>query len=156
MGSPGIRSGCKILLAGLVLGMALLGGSAYVIGVTDQRPFCAQCHTMLPSAVTHKLSTHANISCNECHLPADLAHKLPYKAYIGMSDIYAENFATVQYPLMASGTMKGVINTNCKACHTATNLNVASMDSKPYCTDCHRNVPHQRMQPVSTRMVAYE
>ena len=156
MAKPGIRSGCKIFLAGLVIGVVLLAGSAYVVGVTDQRPFCATCHSMMPSAITQKLSTHANLACNECHLPQNLISKLPYKAAIGLTDIFAENFGTVHYPLAASASMKDVINVNCTSCHAATNQNVASMESKRYCTDCHCNVPHQRTQPVSTRMVAYE
>ena len=45
---------------------------------------------------------------------------------------------------------------NCIACHTATNTDVASMNVKPYCVDCHRNVAHMRHKPISTRIVAYE
>ena len=156
MEKSGTRAGCKIFLAGLVIGAAVLAGSAYVSGVTDQRPFCAQCHTMMPQAITQKLSTHTDLTCNECHLPQNPTDKFPYKAYIGLSDVYSENFADVRYPIAASPLMKDIVNTNCKSCHAATNLNVASMESKRYCTDCHRNVPHQRTQPVSTRMVAYE
>ena len=37
-----------------------------------------------------------------------------------------------------------------------TNVNVASMDAKPYCVDCHRGMQHMRMKPISTRMVADE
>jgi cytochrome c nitrite reductase small subunit len=154
MEKKGIQGGCKIFLAGLVIGVAVLACSGYVIGVTDQRPFCAQCHSMKPMAVTQKLSTHTNVTCNECHLPQGLANKLPVKANIGISDIVAENFGDVRYPIAASQSMKDIINANCKSCHAATNLDVASMESKRYCTDCHRNVPHQRTQPVSTRMVA--
>jgi len=157
MENTGIRAGCKIFLAGLVIGVVVLAGSAYVSGVTDQRPFCGQCHSMKPQAITQKLSTHTDLSCNECHLPQDsLISKFTSKASIGLSDISAENFGNVRYPIAASQGMKGIINANCKSCHAATNLDVASMESKRYCTDCHRNVPHQRTQPVSTRMVAYE
>jgi len=155
MSTPG-RRGFTFLLTGLVLGVVLLGASAYVIKATDKRQFCAQCHSMMPSAVTQKVSTHVNLECNECHLPQNVLYRYPYKAYIGMYDIFAENFKDVELPIMADTLMKDVINENCKACHTATNMEVATMESKRYCTDCHRNVPHQRMQPISTRMVAYE
>jgi len=156
MKMPDIRAGCAIFLAGLVIGAAALAANAYVIGATDQRPFCAQCHSMMPSAITQKRSTHVNLTCNECHLPQNLMSKLPQKAAIGLYDIFAENFADVRLPIAASPGMKDIINANCTSCHAATNQNVASMESKRYCTDCHRNVPHQRTQPVSTRMVAYE
>ena len=51
---------------------------------------------------------------------------------------------------------RDVVNANCKACHAQTNINVASMDAKPYCVDCHRGVTHMRTRPISTRTVAYE
>ena len=37
---------------------------------------------------------------------------------------------------------------------TSTNVNVASMDAKPYCVDCHKGMAHMRMMPISTRTVA--
>jgi len=152
----GIQAGFKFCLVGLVIGVVLVAGSAYVSGKTDQRPFCGECHTMMPQAITQKLSTHTNLTCNECHLPQSLTEKLPYKAYTGLADIAAEQFGKVNFPITATPRMKNIINTNCKSCHAATNMDVASMESKRYCTACHRNVPHQRTQPVSTRMVAYE
>jgi cytochrome c nitrite reductase small subunit len=156
MKKPDIRAGCAFFLAGLVIGVAALGVSASMISATDQRPFCGQCHSMMPSAITQKRSTHVNLTCNECHLPQRLISKLPNKTAIGVYDIFAENFSDVRLPIAASPGMKDIINANCISCHAATNQNVASMESKRYCADCHRNVPHQRNQPVSTRMVAYE
>jgi len=47
-----------------------------------------------------------------------------------------------------------VVNANCMACHSQTNVNVASMDAKPYCVDCHKGMAHMRMMPISTRTVA--
>ncbi len=87
---------------------------------------------------------------SKVHLPLSL------QSLYRLSDIVAENFTDVVLPIQAGTLMKDVINENCKACHAATNMDVASMESKRYCTDCHRNVPHQRTMPVSTRMVAYE
>ena len=49
---------------------------------------------------------------------------------------------------------KDVVNANCMACHSQTNVNVASMDAKPYCVDCHKGMAHMRMMPISTRTVA--
>ena len=145
-----------VLVVGLFLGAGLLDVFGFVAGVTDQRPFCAECHVMMPAAVTHHRSTHTNLNCNDCHLPKFLVYRYPYKAYIGLYDIMAEKVMDVVLPIRASDLMKDIVTENCKSYHTATNMDVASMDSKRYCTECHRNVPHQRTMPISTRMVAYE
>lgn len=149
--------GWKMLVAGVVLGVVVLAGTSYVVGMTDQRPFCATCHLMEPEAITHKLSTHANISCNECHLPQGVfvGHYV-YKARTGINDVYVNTVGAPDLPITTTADMKEIIDANCRRCHANTNLNVASMDAKPYCTDCHRNVPHMRTKPISTRMVAYE
>lgn len=146
----------KTVLGGVVLGVLVLAGLAWGMRVTDARPFCSSCHVMGPEAVTHKMSTHANLSCNECHAPSALLAKLPFKAMEGTRDVVSNTFGNVPVRIVAGAGTKDVINANCKACHTMTNTDVASMESKPYCTDCHRGVAHMRMQPISTRMVADE
>lgn len=146
----------KTVLGGVVLGVLVLAGLAWGMRTTDARPFCSSCHVMGPEAVTHKMSTHANLTCNECHAPAALLSKLPFKAMEGTRDVFSNTFGNVPERIVASAATKDVINANCKACHAMTNIDVASMESKPYCTDCHRGVAHMRMQPVSTRMVADE
>lgn len=150
-----IRSWHKIFVGGLLAGMLLAAALAWGMRVTDSRPFCASCHVMQEAAVTHKASTHAALACNECHSPSNLLVKLPFKAKEGLRDVIA-NVQGKDAPLLPSLATRDVINENCKACHSATNVNVASMDAKPYCTDCHRNVAHMRSKPVSTRMVAHD
>lgn len=147
----------KIFLAGLVLGAGALACASYVAGLTDQRPFCATCHIMDPQAVTHKLSTHLNVNCNECHLPnGNFLTHYAYKAYTGVNDVAINTLGSPVLPVHATTGMKDIINANCRRCHTGVNQNVDSMSAKPYCSDCHRNVPHLRAKPISTRMVAYE
>lgn len=150
-----IRSWHKIFLGGLLAGVVLVAGLAWGMRVTDSRPFCASCHVMQEAAVTHKMSTHASLACNECHSPHNLLAKLPFKAREGLRDVIA-NAQGKDAPLLPGLATRDVINENCKSCHSATNSNVASMDAKPYCTDCHRNVAHMRSKPVSTRMVAHD
>lgn len=157
MATPHTRRGWKMLAGGVVLGIGVLAGTSYVVGITDQRPFCATCHLMEPQAITHKLSTHANVSCNECHLPqGDFIGHYLYKAYTGVNDVAVNTFGAPALPITSTAKMKDIIDANCRRCHAGTNRNVASMEAKPYCTDCHRNVPHMRTKPISTRMVAYE
>lgn len=145
----------KIFLGGVAVGVVLLAGSAIAMRVTDQRPFCASCHVMQEAALTHKLSTHANLSCNDCHAPHNLAAKIPFKAAEGLRDATA-NMLGKDVPIPVSLRTKEVVNANCKSCHAMTNMNVASMQAKPYCVDCHRSVAHMRQKPISTRTVADE
>ena len=81
---------------------------------------------------------------------------MPFKAKEGARDFYMNTLGDVDLPIVAGMATKDVVNANCKACHFATNENVASMDAKPYCVDCHRSAQHMRMKPISTRMVADE
>jgi len=155
MGTPRTGSGLKCLLGGVVLGVVLLAVSAVTMRVTDQRPFCSSCHVMQTAAITHKLSSHANQACNDCHAPAALGAKLSFKAAEGVRD-FAGNFSGKEVSVPVSLRTKDVVNNNCKQCHAVTNMAVASMESKKYCVDCHRSVAHMRAKPISTRMVAYE
>lgn len=143
----------KVFLVGIAVGVVLLAGMALAMRATDQRPFCASCHLMQTAAVTHKMSTHANLSCNECHAPHNIVAKIPFKAMEGMRDL-AGNISGKDIPVPVSLRTKDVVNSNCKSCHAMTNMNVASMEAKPYCVDCHRSVAHMRQKPISTRMVA--
>lgn len=157
MSSPPKKRGWIWLLAGLVIGVVGLAGTSYVAEATDQRTFCSSCHLMEPQALTHKLSSHMNENCNECHLPnGSFVSHYAQKAFIGVNDIVCNTFGWYEYPVVATSSMKDTINENCKRCHVSVNLNVNSMNVKPYCTDCHRNVPHMNAKPISTRMVAYE
>ncbi len=145
----------KCMLLGITVGVVLVAGASVAMRYTDHRPFCSSCHAMNEAAVTHKLSTHANLACNDCHAPHALSAKIPFKAAEGMRD-FISNLQGEDVPLQVSTHTKDTINANCKSCHTMTNKNVASMDAKPYCIDCHRNVAHMRTKPISTRMVADE
>ncbi len=145
----------KYALCGLVGGAVLVCIAAYAMTVSDSRPFCTTCHIMTEAGVTHKMSTHADLTCNECHAPHNLLAKLPFKAKEGLRD-FVENAKGSDLPFGPNSVTKEIVNANCIACHSQTNVNVASMDAKPYCVDCHRNVAHMRHKPISTRTVAYE
>ena len=155
MGTACSGSGLKLLLGGVLLGAVLLAGSALAMRMTDQRPFCRSCHVMDVAAVTHKLSTHANLACNDCHAPANLSARLPFKAAEGLRD-FSANLSGAEVNIPVSLRTREVVNTNCKSCHSMTNMTVASMEAKGHCVDCHRNIAHMRAKPISTRMVAYE
>lgn len=149
------RMGPKVAwgIGGIILGVVLWSTFAFSMKMTDSRPFCASCHIMNEAAVTHKMSTHANLACNDCHAPTGIVSRYIFKAQEGTRDFFG-NVAGNSVPIPVSFHTKDVVNANCKACHAMANLNVASMEAKPYCVDCHRSNAHMRQKPISTRMVA--
>lgn len=147
------RQKWKIILFAFVCG----AGSVFVANAavyhTDQREFCGQCHSMNAAALTHQNSTHAQFSCNECHTPANMIEKLPYKAQVGIHDIFVTATGTIPSNIHATDSMKQVVQNNCIRCHSAT-VSAVAMDVKPFCVDCHKSVPHNSKMPVGTREAA--
>ena len=143
----------NMLLAGTALGAALVLAAAAGMQYSDSRTFCSTCHVMKEAALTHSLSPHADLACNECHAPPNLLAKLPFKAQEGLRDFVA-NLQGKEAPLLARLETRDVVNANCRACHGVTNADV--MMAKPYCVDCHRGMAHQKKIPVSFREAADE
>ncbi len=141
-----------LVLGGVVLGFFILVVANAGMSVSDSRPFCGSCHIMQQVSLTQKNSSHANLSCNDCHAPHALGNKLVFKAKAGAKDIYSNLFHDDQF-VSATAETKFVINENCKRCHFGTNQNVSSMSAKENCTSCHRNVPHMRMKKISTKEI---
>ena len=147
---PGMRF---YLVSACLVGVVLLASIGFGMKTTDQAMFCSSCHVMAEAAWTHSQSVHAKLSCNECHAPDPLAQKLVFKAVAGTRDIFHNSFQDVVDVIHANPNTKAVIQENCRRCHMVTVSKVA-MDSKPYCTDCHRSVPHKARTPISKRMAA--
>lgn len=135
------------------VGMAATIGMGLAAKGTDQAAFCATCHVMSEAAWSHKKSVHAQFDCNECHTPSNLVSKLPYKTKTGIHDILVNTGSSVPDVIHTQPEMKSVIQGNCRRCHVASTMNVA-MDSKPFCTDCHRAVPHNKKLPIAQRKAA--
>ena len=136
-----------------VAGMVAMVGIGMAVKGTDGAAFCASCHVMDEVAWTHKQSVHRQFDCAECHLQANIVAKLPYKAQIGLHDIFVNTASSVPNVIHTTQKMKDVIQANCRRCHVSTTMDVA-MDAKPYCTDCHRSVPHNSKLPIDRRKAA--
>ncbi|MDL2267953.1 NapC/NirT family cytochrome c [Desulfovibrio sp. OttesenSCG-928-G15] len=150
---PKAKGKWQLALAAFVAGMVAVAGMALAVKGTDQAAFCGSCHAMSEAVWSHKQSVHAQFDCNECHTPSSLPAKLPYKAKVGLHDIYVSTLSKVPDTIHTTEDMKDVIQANCRRCHISTTMNVA-MDSKPYCTDCHRSVPHNKKLPIDRRKAA--
>lgn len=128
------------IIAGILLSLLTVKTMAY----TDSPGFCRSCHVMESEYTSFENSTHAELSCNECHLPHDsIVHKLFFKGRAGMTHVYFNTFGTEDIPkvIHATDRTKKVVNDNCKSCHKSTLANV-SHNAKDNCTSCHQLVPH--------------
>jgi len=141
------------VLPSVLVGIALTVGAAVAMTGSDQAVFCGSCHSMSEAALTHKNSVHAKLACNECHAPHNLAAKIPFKAKEGTRDIIATATSKIPDLIHPGGETKQVTQENCQRCHSATTSTVV-MQSKKFCTDCHRHVPHTPKLPVSKRSAA--
>src|SRR5690606_23786642 len=102
------------------------------------------CHIMTQVHESFTDSTHAQLSCGDCHLPHDnIAVKLTEKAKAGLGHVYYNTLGSDKIPsvLHATDNSKEIINNNCIDCHQNTLQNV-SHDVKDSCSDCHKTVPH--------------
>lgn len=145
-----------VLFFVLIAVVILYSGTALSMKATDSAEFCGSCHVMNEVTRTHQISTHAKLSCNDCHAPHNITAKIPFKAMAGAKDIYINMFGEVDDVIHTSKKSKDIINQNCLNCHEMTNVNVA-MDTKEYCIDCHQTVPHfSKRTPISERRVAGE
>ena len=147
------------LLAVLVIllaGMILTAGAGFTLNATDQAEFCGSCHVMYESVRTHQQSVHARLSCNECHAPYTALPKMVFKTYAGTKDVYRNIAGDIPDVINVTDRSRDIIKDNCINCHTMTGLNVAAREVKPYCTDCHRQIPHMSKLSIAQRRVADE
>lgn len=146
------------ILVLLLVGAGLYAGMAFSMKATDQPEFCGSCHVMYEAVRSHQMSAHAELACNECHAPDAVVPKMFFKARAGAKDFYQNTLGEVFDVIHATDKTKDVVNASCVNCHSMTILNVANdvSEAKPYCTDCHRSVPHMSKLPISERRVANE
>ncbi|NCD24751.1 MAG: 7-cyano-7-deazaguanine reductase [Deltaproteobacteria bacterium] len=147
------RGRWKRVLPPALAGVVFTVGVAIAMTTTDQAMFCGNCHSMAEAALTHKQSVHAELACNDCHAPHNLIAKMPFKAKEGTRDILATAMSNIPDLIHPGEETKEVTQANCQRCHGATTSTVI-MQSKKFCTDCHRHVPHTPKIPISKRSAA--
>jgi cytochrome c nitrite reductase small subunit len=147
------RRGWRLAVLPAIAGIAVTVGVALAMTTTDQASFCGSCHSMAEAALTHKTSVHAELACNDCHAPHNLVAKVPFKTKEGVRDIVATATKNVPDLIHPGDETKEVTQANCLRCHSATTSTVI-MQSKEFCTDCHRHVPHSPKIPIAKRSAA--
>ena len=163
MPPPGWRAPVFILLGVLAgISLYLFVASNAVSYLSDKPETCVNCHIMNPQYATWNHSSHReNATCNDCHVPHNnVLNKYFFKAKDGMRHAYV--FTMRQEPQVIQIREEGaaVVQENCKRCHAHLNEDVAALQTTfdgatehgegKLCWECHREVPHGRVNSLSS------
>lgn len=127
----------------------------------DDPKACINCHIMMPQYTTWQHSSHARVaSCNDCHVPhSSLAAKYFFKAKDGMRHATLFTLGMEEQVIRITDPSKAVVQDNCLRCHGfvndqvsthGTTLKDAQHGQGRLCWDCHREVPHGRVNSLSS------
>jgi nitrate/TMAO reductase-like tetraheme cytochrome c subunit len=171
--------GVRAAFMGLVVGIALAGGSVSAVKYTNSVDFCITCHEMKEHSFSEyaKSSHYANASgvqatCADCHVdksswPVMLVDKGKKGAY----DIYQHLRGSIDTPekyeakkaelvTRVTERMRANDSAACRRCHvwSATKLEAQTdraknahekMKPTETCIDCHQGVVHESNKPDS-------
>jgi cytochrome c nitrite reductase small subunit len=143
------------------LGMYILYISNAVSYLSDKPETCVNCHVMAPQFATWQRSSHGRVTnCNDCHVPHDnFVRKYAFKAMDGLR--HATMFTLRMEPqvIQIKQAGKEAVQENCIRCHSnnihpislraVTNASIIDEGDR-YCWDCHRTVPHGRVNSLSS------
>ncbi|MGD9928498.1 MAG: cytochrome c nitrite reductase small subunit [Mangrovibacterium sp.] len=152
-----------ILVLGIFAGLFVL--SVYLSKahsyLSDDPKTCVNCHIMAPQYATWTHSSHREVTnCNDCHVPHDnVFNKYFFKAKDGMR--HATMFTLRLEPQVIFIKEDGaeVVHQNCVRCHSNQLMdarqagciaNYEENRTSRKCWDCHREVPHGRVNSLSS------
>ncbi|WP_447871459.1 NapC/NirT family cytochrome c [Serratia fonticola] len=159
-----------ILVIGIVLGAALLAGTATVFHKTSDTAFCVSCHTMQQPLAEYQGSVHfqnakgIRAECADCHVPHEPLDYLWTKIR-AVKDIYGEMTGKIDTPekyeahklAMAQSvwkTLKENDSATCRSCHSFDAMDITAQRPEARiqhpvaikqgetCIDCHKGVAH--------------
>ena len=129
--------------------------------LSDEPETCVNCHVMAPQYATWQHSSHReNATCNDCHVPHNnVFNKYYFKAKDGLR--HATMFTLRMEPQVIFIHEEGaeVVQNNCIRCHTdlitdqklmANTEAIQAHRSDRKCWECHREVPHGRVNSLSS------
>jgi len=145
--------------------IGLLGFAFYTSNaasyLSDKPETCVNCHIMAPEYATWGHSSHReHASCNDCHVPHNNDfNKWYFKAKDGMRHAYVFTTRGEPQTIFIKEAGVEVVQNNCVRCHdnlvTDAKL-LAQTDvynnhfEDRLCWDCHREVPHGRVNSLSS------
>jgi len=152
-----------IILLGIFLGLFFFvfyisNAPSYL---SDKPETCVNCHIMSPQYATWNHSSHReNAHCNDCHVPHNnVFNKYFFKAKDGMRHATVFTMRNEPEVIFIKEVGKEVVQANCVRCHSKllTDSKVLRKTSEFHhyradrpCWDCHREVPHGRVNSLSS------
>lgn len=163
-----------IIILGIFIGMAafVFRASRAHSYISDDPETCMNCHIMAPQYATWSHSSHrGKANCNDCHVPHNnIFNKYYFKAKDGLR--HATIFTRRSEPQVIFIREAGikVVKDNCIRCHeqqlscmqchrkfnesgdeyTSSNREFIKHHSERLCWECHREVPHGRVNSLSS------
>lgn len=99
-----------------ILSLLVVLGAVYGWDYSNSPKFCGStCHTMPPQNTTYKLSPHANVTCEECHMGRAFVGDQLVRKSEGFRELYAQTFNTYTLPIYASRLRPA--RDTCETCH---------------------------------------
>lgn len=152
-----------IVLLGTIVGVSLFILKISKAGsyLSDKPETCVNCHIMAPQYATWGHSSHREVaSCNDCHVPHDnIINKYYFKAKDGMRHATIFTLRNEPQVIQIREEGKEVVQQNCIRCHSklltdnrvsAWNQTTNHARSERTCWECHREVPHGRVNSISS------
>lgn len=152
-----------VIAAGVFVGLGLFViyvSRAYSY-LSDEPTTCINCHVMAPQYVTWNHSSHREwTNCNDCHVPQDYVFNTYYfKAKDGLRHATIFTLRNEPQVIFIKDEGKEVVQQNCIRCHSSVLTDHRTlMKTNEYdkfrkerkCWDCHREVPHGRVNSLSS------
>lgn len=152
-----------IILLGIFVGLGvytfhLSNATAYL---SDEPKTCVNCHIMAPQFATWGHSSHREVAnCNDCHVPHNnIFNKFYFKGKDGLRHASIFTMRAEPQVIFIKEEGKQVVQQNCIRCHsdliTDSKLLAKTEEYHHYrtdklCWDCHREVPHGRVNSLSS------
>lgn len=139
------------------LGLLIVHVSRAPSYLSNQPETCMNCHVMTQAYVTWNHSSHREVAvCNDCHVPHDsVVNTYAFKARDGMRHSAIFTLRLEPQVIHLSEAAIPVVEANCRRCHAQLVGEIHARAWQPgdnRCWDCHREVPHGRVNSLSTAM----
>ena len=151
------------IMAGIIIGLGayIFYMSNAISYLSDEPETCINCHIMTPQYATWNHSSHReHATCNDCHVPHDnVFNKYYFKAKDGLRHASVFTMRGEPQVIFIKEEGKQVVHDNCVRCHTPVLKDdklVASTKDQIHnktdreCWDCHREVPHGRVNSLTS------
>lgn len=127
----------------------------------DKPETCVNCHIMAPEYATWAHSSHREkTNCNDCHVPHNnVLNKYYFKAKDGLRHATIFTLRAEPQVIFIKGAGKEAVHKNCLRCHKELltdskllnyNTNTHNFRMERDCRDCHREIPHGRVNSLSS------